>query len=247
MVFNLAETICSKHENAIFRIAIQEIRCSGSNTYTFGGLDYLSDKFATVLRNCAINPGDVVAVVLPPSAAFVVAHFAVLKLGAIVAPLSIEIEPIWLEQLVKESQANAIIVDEAFFNTSENLLQGLSAVELFVASDYVSKNNFGERGKGFWFEINFADSDFKIAEINETTPAYMFFEKGENGNLASTIFTHGLVVDGLRQNEKRRDFDCTEPEIEQTTNEWASKDVLFELIYPAWFIGSSIETNSSIT
>jgi acetyl-CoA synthetase len=245
MTFNLAETICSKHQDATFRIALEEVRLAGSNTYTFGGLDYLSDKFATGLRNCSIKQGDVVAVVLPPSAAFVVAHFATLKLGAIVAPVSIEIEPSLLEQLVIVSQAKAIILDEAVFKMSEYLLQDLNEVELFIASDYVSKNKFGDRGKGFWYEINFADADFKIAAIEETTPAYIFFEQDESNIFTGSIYTHGFIVKDLRSDEKRDDFACNEETPIPAPIDWSSKTVLFDLLYPAWFCGCSIETASS--
>jgi acyl-CoA synthetase (AMP-forming)/AMP-acid ligase II len=122
MPFNLAQTICSKHEDAIFRIAIEELRPSGSNTYTFGGLDYLSDKFATVLHNCGIRQGDIVAVILPSSAAFVVAHFAILKLGTIIAPFNIESSMDLLNGLIKTNKAKALVIDETLFNETEKSL-----------------------------------------------------------------------------------------------------------------------------
>jgi acetyl-CoA synthetase len=237
---NLAETICRKHPDATFRIAIEDARCSGSNTYTYGGLDYLSDKFSTVLCDCGIKQGDIVAVVLSPSAAFVVAHFAALKLGAIVAPFSIEIEPDLLKRSLKESQAKAVILDEGLFNRSQSMFQGLNEVGLFIVSDVVSKKDFGETTKGFWYVINFADADFKTAATSETTPAYIFLEQAETGKSAGTIFTHGLIVEGLRKNKRVDDLAGNRETPAQITNDWSAKDVLFELLYPAWFSGGSV-------
>lgn len=243
---NLAEIICRKHEDAIFRIAIEEIRDSGSNTYTFGGLDYLSDKFATALRNCGIKQGDVAAIILPPSAAFVVAHFGALKLGAIVAPFSAEFNIGSLHSLIKKSQANVIIIGEALFNECEKLFVDSQDLSLFIASDYVSRNDFGDKGKGFWYEINFADADFKIAETDETAPAYIFFEQDENSQLTSAIFSHGLLVESLRKNESRYDFDCDKETPVRTTNDWSSRNVLLNLLHPSWFFGFAVEASVQI-
>src|SRR5215813_5077087 len=85
---NLASAICRRHADSVTRIALSEIRIGGLNTYTFGGLDYLSDKFAMSLSECNINPGDHVVVALRPSAALAVAQLGALKAGGVVVPLS---------------------------------------------------------------------------------------------------------------------------------------------------------------
>src|SRR5262245_3479358 len=56
--FNLADAIFKRHHDAVTRVAVVESRPGGLNTYTFNALDYLSDKFAAVLRNANINAGD---------------------------------------------------------------------------------------------------------------------------------------------------------------------------------------------
>jgi acetyl-CoA synthetase len=237
---NLAEIICRRHEDAIFRIALEEVRCSGSNTYTFGGLDYLSDKFATVLCDCGIVQGDVVAVALPSSAALVVAHFAALKLGAAVAPFNAELNKKLINRLIKQSQAKVLVIDETLFKASEKWPGDLQGVALFIASDYVSKNDFGAKGRGFWYEINFADADFKTVMTEITTPAYIFLEQVGNGKWASTISTHGIIVEGLRRNAQHIDFECNAETPVQITNDWSAEHVLFDMLYPAWFSGCSI-------
>ena len=197
-MFNLAETICRKYEDASFRIAVEELRPCGSNVYTFGGLDYLSDKFANALQSYGINLGDVVGVMLHTSAATVVAHLAALKLGAIIAPFSTELHIDSLERLLKESQAKAFIIEEALFNEFEELFAELQDVAFFIASDYVSRNDFGGQGRGFWHEINFADANFKVAATDDTTPAYVFFELDEKHQLTGKIVPHGSLLSSLQ-------------------------------------------------
>jgi acetyl-CoA synthetase len=244
MLFNLAQMICSKHEDAIFRIALDELRSAGTNTYTFGGLDYLSDKFATVLQNCGINPGDVVAITLPPSAAFIVAHFAALKLGAVIAPCNAALQIDMFNQLIIECQAKALVIDEAQFNNSEKLIADSDDMQIFIASDYVSNSDFGKQRKGFWYEINFAGASFKLATTDDTTPAYVFFEPKDK-NISRVIFTHGFLAEHLRKIEKSSGVSFKEAESRQTATDWSSKNLLFDFLYPALFAGASIESSAS--
>src|SRR5437764_8415026 len=86
--FNLAEAICRRHADSVTRVALLDVKRLAENCYTFGGLDYLSDKFASTLKECGITEGDVIAVILDQSAALVVAELSALKCGATVMPLS---------------------------------------------------------------------------------------------------------------------------------------------------------------
>ena len=63
--FNIASAICRRHADAVNRIALKEAKEAGINTYTFGGLDFLSDKFAMALSESGINHGYSVVVMLP--------------------------------------------------------------------------------------------------------------------------------------------------------------------------------------
>src|ERR1044072_4166896 len=193
---NLTEAILYKPEDAVFRIALQELRSAGINTYSFGGLDYLSDKFANVLSESGITQGDVVAVMLPQSASFVVAHLAVLKIGAIVLPIGIDLELTLVKRFLAESQAKSLVIDESLQPESINSNSGsLPFKSIFVAGHLASQKDFGEGFRGFWYAVNFADSVFAIAAAEPSTPAYIFFELPPTDDPESTIVTHGEIIE----------------------------------------------------
>jgi acetyl-CoA synthetase len=242
MTFNLAEIICQQQQDAAYRVALEEIHEGGSNIYTYGGLDYLSDKFATVLQQSGINQGDVIAVILPASAAAVVAHFAALKLGAIITPLPPELPLDLLESLQKELRIKAMVVSEGLIDEAQSLLSIVDEVESFIASDYVSREAFGRRGRGFWRAINDAGDDFKLASTYATTPAYEFVELIEHTHITRTFFTHGLIYDALRETETGNEANKNNAEPISSVGDWSSRDVLFEELYPVWFSGGSIQT-----
>jgi acyl-CoA synthetase (AMP-forming)/AMP-acid ligase II len=233
--FNIAETISRRHSDAIYRIAVDERRCGGINTYTFGGLDYLSDKFANSLQKYEVKSGDFVAVLLSPSAAFLVTHFGVLKLGAIVLPIPIQSAKTFLNQVILDNPPKALIIDESSEIHLEGMVKNLSNTQVFVATDIASKNIFENGSKGFWYEINFADADFPIASTGKATIAYHFVEQGENQTLKTTKVNHGdLFAAAAKTIILPNDNPI------QTPDDWDLQNVLVERIYPALYLGHRI-------
>src|SRR5438477_7485628 len=157
---NIATAICRRHPDAVTRIALSDVKEGGINTYTFGGLDYLSDKFATALSESGISQGDPVAVVLPPSAALAIAHLGALKTGAMVVPLSMASDAALLEFALADSDARALVVDESIYGKVETVGRNLpKSKSRFVVRDLrptVARPDF----KDFWSEVDRSSSDF---------------------------------------------------------------------------------------
>ncbi len=235
--FNIAETICRRHQDAVYRIALQDVKFAGINTYTFGGLDYLSDKFATILYQCGIKQNDVIATVLPQGAAFVVAHLAILKAGATVLPISIKTAQTEIENLLTVSGAKMVVVDETIYPYFNGLAKRVVQVEqIFVACDYTSRNDFGEGFRSFWYEVNFADADFTIAPTDKTTPAYLFCQR-ENDGWQKHLLSHGELAESCANFSQNP----ADPKaVFWTANDWSSKRVLSEMLYPAWYEGYAV-------
>ncbi|MEM0482210.1 MAG: long-chain fatty acid--CoA ligase [Nitrososphaerota archaeon] len=88
---------------------------------SYGELNNLVDRFATALHRLGIRKGDVVALYLPNTPQFVIAYYAVLKLGGIVSgisPLVVERE---LEFQLTDSEARAIVLLDALFPRFEKV------------------------------------------------------------------------------------------------------------------------------
>src|SRR5215216_1765578 len=182
--FNIASAISRRHKDAITRIAIKDVRPGGINTYTFGGIDFVSDKFANLLAKSGVQQGDSVAVIVPQSAALLVAHFGILKLGAVVVPLS----PYWpshvFERALRECHARAVVTGK----TSLDAIRDTAAAEtLFITDVNGQDNDEGNEGKDFWRELNSASSDFTAVETSSSSPAFIFFKPHLDGNLTGVV------------------------------------------------------------
>jgi fatty-acyl-CoA synthase len=79
---------------------------------TFGRLDGESDSLAAALANLGVESGDRVALVLPGCPEFVVAFFAVAKLGAVLVPLDPRLSESELRYMLRHSEAVCAVTIE---------------------------------------------------------------------------------------------------------------------------------------
>jgi long-chain acyl-CoA synthetase len=79
---------------------------------SYAELDDLSDRFAQSLRDRGIGQGDVVALFLHNCPQYLIAHFGVQKLGAIVSPCNPDARAYELEHQLTELDASAIVAGE---------------------------------------------------------------------------------------------------------------------------------------
>src|SRR5689334_19075485 len=105
------------------------------NCYTFGGLDFLSDKFAAALVEQGISEGDAVAVILEPSAALAVAALGALKGGAAVVPVSPALDLINIEAVINHSGARTMVAPFAEREAYAAIAERHSITRVFLAGD----------------------------------------------------------------------------------------------------------------
>ena len=103
---------------SMFRQAVEE-HPRGTATRFFGGrtrfgeLGKKVDRFASVLASLGVNKGDRVALILPNMPLYPIAHFAVLKLGAVLVPTN----PLYVErelqyQLTDSGAETVVVLDK---------------------------------------------------------------------------------------------------------------------------------------
>lgn len=242
--FNIARAISERHEDAITRVALSDVRPGGINTYTFGGIDFLSDKFANLLIQSGVGQGDAVALILPQSAAFLIAHFGALKLGAVVAPLSTSLPLPTLQRALKECDARVIVGDR---NTLDSLSEVVSTRPSFVVESGTRRNRPGGQRKDFWREVNHASSFIMPVETSSSSPAFIFFLPGSEGRLAGVVHSHRSLIGQLAAFEMYNNFSYGSDSAFWTASDWTSPHVLLGMINPALWYGCSIVAQDSIS
>ncbi|TXT59694.1 MAG: putative Long-chain-fatty-acid--CoA ligase [Promethearchaeota archaeon] len=107
-------------------------------------LNDLVDKFATGLSELGIKKGDVVAIDLPNVPQYVIAHFAVLKLGAISNPILPVNRYVEITHQIRNSNAKMLIIldhlyEEYLHEKDLSKMESLETVILTELSDYLPK------------------------------------------------------------------------------------------------------------
>ena len=239
---NIASEICRRHRDAATRIALSDVKEGGINTYTFGGLDFLSDKFARALSESGIGQGDSVAVVLPPSAALAIAHLGALKAGAVVVPLSMVSGVAPIELALAAGGARALVIDESDWARVEALAQKLPSLNsYFVVSD-LRPGARSPEVKNFWVEIDRASSEFDAVETDASSAAFIFYVDLQ-GEITGVVHSHRSAIAQLAAFELVTDVGSGSAR--GTSGDWSSPDVVMGLLYPLWWYGRSVVVGAS--
>ena len=236
--FNFATEICRRHPDAVTRIALSDVKQGAINTYTFGGLDFLSDKFATALSNSGIKQGDSVAVALPSSAALIIAHLAALKAGAVVVPVSLIYDAPLLELALRDSNARAVVVHETDWYKVEGLAQRLPSLHSrFVVSDL---RPAVREVKEFWAEIDSASSQFEAVETDAGAPAFILYLDLES-QITGVVHSHSSAIAQLAAFELLVESDSER----SSACDWSRPSALLELLYPELWYGYAVVADAS--
>lgn len=81
---------------------------------TFGEVDEMASRLAHGLAERGVAPRDHVAVMLPNSADFLHAIFALARLGAVAVPINTQFKGDLLRHVLATSDASMLIIDERF-------------------------------------------------------------------------------------------------------------------------------------
>lgn len=237
--FNIAGAICRRHRDAVTRMALNEVKEAGNNSYTFGGLDFLSDKFATSLSESGVEQGDSVAVILAQSAALAVAQLGVLKLGAVVVPLSISSDQEALKHALADSNAKAVVIDESIQATAALFGPKLFGPDqLFVVRDLRLRSSITNH-RDFWSEVDRASSDFETLETDARSPAFIFYAESK-GKPIGVVHSHTSLIGQLTAFEMCSNLEPDARSVFYPASDWSSPSAVLGMLYPAWWYGCSV-------
>jgi long-chain acyl-CoA synthetase len=91
-------------------------RIFSGKEYTRRQLQDWAKRLATALYNLGVRKGDVVAIYLPNSPQFIVAYSAILRIGAVVTPISPLFVPREVAYQLNDSRAKTIITTDLFYD-----------------------------------------------------------------------------------------------------------------------------------
>ncbi|WP_179380478.1 AMP-binding protein [Jannaschia marina] len=216
--FNIAAGCCdSRAAEEPERVAIVDLSAE-RRVWTYGALKDASDRLAGVLARAGVGRGDRVAILLPQRAEVMVAHFAVMKLGAVSLPLFTLFGPEALDYRLRDSGAVAVIAD------AEGLAKigGLDLPALNLRLD-----------------VDDWDLSGPPAVAVETTaddPAMMIYTSGTTGTPKGVLHAHRFLLGHLPCVETALEGFPVSGDVGWTPADWAWIGGLMDLALPClWF------------
>ncbi|MBX9932368.1 MAG: AMP-binding protein [Methylobacterium sp.] len=240
--YNIAADICDRWAvTQPGRTAILEVAADGSVApVDFGTLKRNSDRLAAALRRLGIAPGDRIGVLLPQSAAVVVAHAAAYKLGAIALPLAGLFGPEALQYRLGDAGARALITDEPGLAKVAALRDALPDLTCLVSTDGAGD------GALAWCDLIAAEPDgFVAADTAADDPALMIYTSGTTGPPKGALHAHRVLLGHLPGWSMMHDFPPTDGSLMWTPSDWAWAGGLLNVLMPSLQHGVPVVARST--
>ncbi|WP_264049668.1 AMP-binding protein [Methylobacterium flocculans] len=214
------------------RVAIQEVVGATVTPTTFGALRQRSDRLAAGLRGRGIGPGDRIGVLLPQSAAVVVAHAAAYKLAAIALPLAGLFGPDALRYRLRDAGARVLVTDAAGLAKLEAIRADLPDLELVVSVD-------GSSGEavGVGDLMAEASEGFTAVDTRADDPALMIYTSGTTGPAKGALHAHRVLLGHLPGFLMMHDFPPKAGDRMWTPSDWAWAGGLLNATLPSLRLG----------
>jgi len=163
--------------------------------FTYAEFDKAVSRTAALLAAHEVSKSDVVSLLLPNSAEYIIAYFACWKLGAIAGPVNSLLKEHEIEFVMNNSEAKAILVHSEFQPRIENIRAALPHLKSVIEFDdeAVATREIGHE------EQKQGGQDARAPSINKEDDAIIIYTSGTTGKPKGCLLTHGNVIANARQ------------------------------------------------
>ncbi len=233
--FNIAYEVCDKHRQRSNDIALfYENDRGDTESFTFGQMKSLSDRFANALRALGVSRGDRVAIILSQRVETGIAHLAIYKIGAIALPLSILFGRDALEYRLRDSGAKVVITGTSHSDMLADMKQQLPDLDVIIGCD-------GTQGRmGFWPLLEKAKDSLQAVNTGADDPALLIYTSGTTGPPKGALVAHRSLLGNLPGFELSQNFFPREDDVFWTPADWAWTGGLMDGLLPSWYYGRPI-------
>jgi acetyl-CoA synthetase len=226
--YNIAHEVCDRHSRHRNDVALYCENATGRDqSFTFGQIKSLSDRFANALIGLGVGSGDRVAIILPQGVETAVTHLAVYKIGAVALPLSILFGPDAVEYRLRDSGAKAVVIDRARNAMLQALRPNLPELQVVINCD-------SEGELRFWGLIEKASESLQAVRTRADDPALLIYTSGTTGPPKGALIAHRSLLGNLTGFELSQNFYPQKGDCFWTPADWAWTGGLMDGLLPTW-------------
>ena len=163
---------------------------SDGRRFSYGEFDAAADRTANMLTALGVGRGDVVSLLMPNSAEYVIAYFACFKLGALAGPVNSLLKPEEMAYVVGNSEAKLLLHSSQFSGQVGEFRGQLGSLrETVVFDDERAAAGEFPSQPGRWGSTKLAGDD----------EAIIIYTSGTTGKPKGCLLTHGNLLANARQ------------------------------------------------
>jgi len=189
-----SESLHNLHDLLQQRVAIEPDKYflfseADGRRFTYAEFERAVSRSARLLSSYGVNKGDVVSLLLPNGAEYVIAYFACWKLGALAGPVNSLLKASEMAYVMANSEAKALLVHPNFLPLVDGIrseLPALNAVIQFQDESQATRDRSDISG-------------LQPTSTEKDDEAIIIYTSGTTGKPKGCLLTHGNVIANARQ------------------------------------------------
>ena len=162
-----------------------------ARTWSYAEFDAAVNRTANMLASHGIRRGDVVSLLLPNSAEYIIAYFACFKIGALAGPVNSLLKAEEAAYVVGNSDARLLLYHTQFQDTVAEIQKQVSSLTAAIEFDDVTTATANAPATP-------ADSWRELA-LTRDDEAIIIYTSGTTGKPKGCLLTHGNLLANARQ------------------------------------------------
>ena len=212
--YNIAADVCDRHPREKPAMIHEDFH-GNVREVSWGDLQDASNRFANVLVAHGVEPGDRVAMLLPPTPETAAAFFGTWKTGAILLSMSVLYGDEGIRHRLTDSQPKVLVTNEANADRMERSL----VEHVLILDDEL---------------LSHGSTSFNVVDTAADDPAQLYYSSGTTGLAKGILHAHRYI---LGHEEFIYCHDVRDGELFHGMGEWAWAAGICPLIGP-WRIGA---------
>jgi len=161
---------------------------------TYGELYTRTTKLASALAKHGVEPGDVVAAVLPNTAPAVEAHWGVPACGAVLNAINIRLDIGTISYILDHGEAKVVLVDTQFLGVVEEAMKVMEAETLPLIVEVPDEDaGYHASGRHLTYEALIAEGDADAVWVmpkDEWESLALNYTSGTTGRPKGVVYSH---------------------------------------------------------
>jgi long-chain acyl-CoA synthetase len=168
--------------------------------FTYAEFDCAVQRAASLLNALGVGKGDVVSLLMPNSAEYIIAYFACWKLGALAGPVNSLLKEDETAFVMNNSEAKAILVHPEFRDRIESIRHELPHLKAVISFDDEAQATSEFRDpEEVGRDVRAHSTNRQAPSICKDDDAIIIYTSGTTGKPKGCLLSHGNVIANARQ------------------------------------------------